>query len=229
MMRVGAACAIAGPVLALVVNAVHPRPSRDAVGEHAEFLRLASESGIWTVVHLGLIVAFVLFLAGLAALTSSLEYEHGYQLARVGLFSAAVAGAVGIVQATLDTALGEVAEDWAAASGSEKDAVLRAGGALEDLDFMLLSVELVLFFGVTFVVYGLAMTRSRRYPARLGWVAVGGGVAGVVLGFTQALQGEASVLTLFALPAVAAVLSLWLLVAGVLLWRQVGAEATPGS
>lgn len=218
-------CAVVGPLLALAVNIVHPRPAWDEVGEHETFLRLAAESDAWAVVHLGLVIAFILFLGAFAALTTSLEGRAGSGLARLGLASAFAATAVSVVQASVDTAIGEVAEDWAAAAPGERADVLRIGGALEDVDFVLLSVELIFFFGVTFVLYGLALLASERYPRWLGWIAIAGGCGGIALGAVQAVQGEASGLTVIVLPAVAGVLSLWLLALGVLLWRDAAATS----
>jgi hypothetical protein len=126
------------------------------------------------------------------------------------------------VQEAIDLAVGEVAEDWERAAGAEKEAALRVGAALEDVDFAMLGVHTVLFFGLTFVLYGLAVSSGERYPQRLGWVAVVAGVGAVVVGFVHMVTGP-SFVTLFVFPAVAAVLSLWLLAIGVLLWRQTGA------
>ena len=82
----------------------------------------------------------------------------------------------------------------------------------------------MLFFGLTFVLYGLAVRRGERYLRRLGWVAVGAGLGMVAVGFVHAVTGPSWV-TLFVFPVLAAALSLWLLVLGLLLWRQTPAAA----
>jgi hypothetical protein len=221
-LRLGAACGVVGPILALIVNVVHPRPSTDEVGEHDAFLRDAAESGNWLVIHLGLVLAFVLIAAGLVALAWSLADERSW-LPRAAMVSVLLATPLALVQATLDTAFRSIAEDWEAATGERKETMLRIGGAVEDVDFELLSVEIVLFFGITFVLFGLAVWTSAHYPRPLGLVAVLGGAGAVVVGLIQLLQAEATVITLFVFPFFAAVLSLWVLAMSLFLWRRAGA------
>ena len=78
-----------------------------------------------------------------------------------------------------------------------------------------------MFFGLTFILYGLAVRAGDRYPQPLGWVAVVAGVGAVAVGLVHAVTGP-SFVTVSVFPALAAVLSLWLLVIGLLLWRQTG-------
>ena len=223
-MRIGAACAVCGPILALIVSALHPRPSK--LDDHEAFLEAAAQSPTrWLLVHLGLVFASILFLAGLTAVSRSLWTGGSAALARVALVGAVAGTAVRLVQESIDLALGEVAEDWQAASGSERASVLRVGAALEDVDFAMLSVQILFFFGVTFALYGLAVRAGEAYPDRLGWPAIAGGIAAVAVGLVQLLTGP-SFVTAYVFPAIAAVLSLWLLYLGVLLWRRLG---PPGS
>jgi hypothetical protein len=218
LMRIGAACAIGGPILALVANALHPRP--DDVGDHESFLAAAAESpNRWLLVHVALVVSSILFLGGLIAVSHSLARGRSAPLARAAAIAAVAGVAIRLVQESVDLAVGEVAEDWERAVGAEKDTALRVGGALEDVDFAMLSVHTVLFFGLTFLLYGLAVRAGERYPRWLGWVAVGAGLAAVVVGLIHLMTGP-SVLTISVFPAVAAVASLWLLVIGLLLWRR---------
>jgi drug/metabolite transporter (DMT)-like permease len=218
LLRLGAACAIAGSILAILVGILHPRPSK--LDDHEAFLRVAAESPTrWLLVHLGLVLASILLLAGLGALSAALWHGSAAALARVGLVGAAVGTAVRLAQESIDLALGEVAEDWANATGADKEAALRAGAALEDVDFAMLSVHTLVFFGLTYAVYGLAVRSGERFPSRLGWIAVAGGVAAATVGLVQLVTGP-SFVTAYVFPAIAALLSLWLIAIGVLLWRQ---------
>jgi hypothetical protein len=56
---------------------------------------------------------------------------------------------------------------------------------------------------------------SRRYPAWLGWVGVGGGLGSVVLGVTMFLGTPEMLYVAFAI-----VVSLWMVAMGVLMWQQ---------
>ena len=218
LLRIGAACAVSGPILALVVSVLHPRPSE--LDDHEAFLAAAAESPTrWLVVHLGLVFASIFFLGGLVALSRSLWTGRAAALARVALVGAVAGTALRLVQESVDLALGEVAEDWERAVGSDKAAALRVGAALEDVDFAMLSVQILFFFGLTFILYGLAVRTGEIYPPRLGWLAIVPGFGAVVVGLVQLLTGP-SFLTAFVFPAIAALLSLWLVVIGVLLWRR---------
>ena len=131
------------------------------------------------------------------------------------------------MQHSLDTAYGKVADDWASATGAEKETLEQVAGALEDVDFTMLSVNIVLLYGVTFVFFGLAVLRGDVIPRALGPVAVVAGAAAMVVGTAQVFTGPSDV-TIFVFPAIAALLSLWVLVSCVVVWRRSGVELRPG-
>src|SRR4030095_15973700 len=84
---------------------------------------------------------------------------------------------VGLILVTLDgLAAKPLAEAWASAPPGQRARPLRALLAFETRNFALAALFNVLFAGVTFVLYGLAVAWSRRYPSWLGWVAVAGRV-----------------------------------------------------
>ena len=142
LLRIGAACAVVDPVVALVVNILHPRPSD--VGDHEAFPAAAAESpNRRLIVHLGLVLSSILFLGGLVAVSHSLAAGRAAALARLALIGAIVGSAIRLVQESIDLAMGEVAEDWERATGADEVAALRVGGALEDVDFAMLSVHTV--------------------------------------------------------------------------------------
>ncbi len=73
------------------------------------------------------------------------------------------------------------------------------------------------------ILYGLAILTDDVYPRWLGWVAVIGGVASVLVGLNQAYRGLSDLTTNILYPIVSTVLILWFLVMGVVLWRRAGA------
>jgi hypothetical protein len=227
-LRAAAACGVVGSVLLLVANAAHPRPSTADVGEHQAFLRLAADSNAWLVIHVGIMLGALLMLAALVGLFFSLRDDPRAWLARPALAAALVGGAVGLVQHSIDAAYGKVADDWAAAAAADKASLARIAAALEDVDFTMLSVNIVVFFGLSFVLFGLAVLPGTRYPRALGWVAVAGGIGAAVAGAIQLFTGP-SVVTLFVFPVFAALLSLWTLVMSVLLWRRTSQPLTAGA
>jgi hypothetical protein len=224
LLKFGAISAVLGAVLAIIGNVVHPRTPASSLGDPEAFLRLIAGSPLWVTAHVGLILGSLLFLGGLVALTYSLSAEEGSGLARLGLAGALVGSAMNFVVLALDgIAMKEVAESWASASGAEKGAALHAGAALYYLDFALFDVFVLTFFGVTFILYGLAVSAGNAYPRWLGWVAVFGGLGATLVGLVQAYTGTSQVTFLIIFPALAALLSFWLMVMGVLMWRRASA------
>ena len=219
VLRGGAASGALGALVLIVANAAHPRPSTSDVGDHEAFVRLAAESNRWFGVHVAFMFGSILFLGGLAALSYALREGRAAWLARLALVGAAAGTAVSLVRDSVDTAFGRVADDWASAAGAEKETLLHVASALDDVDFALFAVNVFFFFGSTFLLYGLAVAVSGGYPRPLGWVAVAAALGCLVVGPLQLITGP-TVVTLFVFPAFAAVLSLWLLVMSVLLWRR---------
>jgi hypothetical protein len=66
VFRMGGVAAIAGAILAGIGNLVHPvTPEHDPVG----VARVIADSGIWTPVHLAIVLGIFLMLGGLIAIS----------------------------------------------------------------------------------------------------------------------------------------------------------------
>src|ERR671935_1402725 len=84
LYRLGGITAIVGAVLAGAGNLVHPvTPERDPLGT----ARVIADSGIWTPVHLAIVLGIVLMLGGLVAIYRSIREGLPGALARFGLFA----------------------------------------------------------------------------------------------------------------------------------------------
>lgn len=228
LYRIGAVSAILGSLIALAGNALHPRVSSSDLGDPVAFLRLVHESSMWTTAHAAIIVAALLFLGGQVAIYESLRAGRAAALARLALASALVGGATNLIVLAIDgIVMSEVAEAWATAPAAEKAAALQAGAAMYHLDFGLFSIlTALMFFGVPFILYGLSVVSSEPYPRWLGWVAVVGGSGAAAVGLVEAYAGVTAATFLILFPILAAMLSIWLLVMGVLLWRRANAATS---
>jgi hypothetical protein len=72
---------------------------------------------------------------------------------------------VGVILVILDgLAAKRIAEAWATAPASEQPAALRLVLAEATINFALAALFNILFAGVTFILYGLAVAWSRVYP-----------------------------------------------------------------
>ena len=169
LLQIGSVSAIVGAVLAVIVNVLHPRGAE--IGDTRAHLQEIADSGIWFVDHIGILVAALLILGGLVALYRSFTEGWGATLARLGFASALVGAAMTAVLlgGTDGIAMKEVADAWAS---SQDPALFQAGFVLEQINLGIFSTFIFVFFGVTFILYGLAVALSDVYPKWLGWAAV---------------------------------------------------------
>jgi hypothetical protein len=79
----------------------------------------------------------------------------------------------------------------------------------------LFSFLIFIFWGGTFILYGLAVALSDVYPKWLGWVALVVGTEGALIGLVQALQWPSVLVTIVLFVVVSILLTIWLLVMGV--------------
>jgi hypothetical protein len=168
-------------------------------------------------VHLGIVVGIILMLGGLVALRRSLATGRAAALAQLGLAAAVAGVALGVVLVTLDGVAAPVlAQTWAEAAPGEQETALAILVATQTLDFALASAFNILFAGVTFILFGLAVAVSHTYPRWLGWVAVMAGVLSIGAGMVQAFVGEPTVASRVLTIIGPTVITTWLLVIGVL-------------
>jgi hypothetical protein len=218
VLRVGGWSAVAGSLLAGVGNLVHPvTPMDDPVG----VARVIADSGSWVPVHLAIVVGILLMLGGLVALHHSIGAGIAGTLARFGLWAAVSGATIGLVLVILDgVAARQLAQEWAAAPAGDQAVALSLVHANETINFALASLFNLVFAGVTFILFGLAVALSDAYPRRLGWVVVVAGAASIGAGLVQAFTGEPTQasrgLTIFG----PTVITLWLAVIGFVLVRK---------
>ena len=77
-----------------------------------------------------------------------------------------------------------------------------------------------LFFGATFIAYGLAVAMSDNFPKWMGWVAAALGLIALVVGFYQAYGGLSVFIRNYAFAGTATLLTLWVLVMPILTARK---------
>jgi hypothetical protein len=216
--RLGGISAISGAVFGGVGNLVHPvTPEHDPLG----VARVIADSGIWTPVHLAIVLGIFLMLGGLVAIYHSIGGGLPGALARFGLFAAVAGATIGLILVILDgVAARQLAQEWASAAPGERATALGLVHLNETLNFALASLFNFVFAAATFILFGLAVALSHVYPRWLGWVVVVAGVASIGAGLIQALVGEPTtasrILTIFG----PTVITLWLLIMGILLLRN---------
>ena len=219
MMRIGATAGMVGAVIFAVANMLHARS--DDIEIYAEQIKAVAESDIWLTAHLLLLVGGILIAVFLIALHRTMLDGLAGALSRIGYFGTVASTGVMVVLVGVDGIASKAVHDaWAAASGTEQAVALRVAEAMENIDVGIFSAWIILFFGLTFIVYGLAVAMSDNFPKWMGWIAAALGLVSLVVGFYQAYDGLSVFITTYAFSGTATLLTVWVLVMAILMARK---------
>jgi hypothetical protein len=226
-LRIGAVCAILGAVVSVAAGMGFGNLTNE-VGIETVLRTIASRpSWYWPTVHLGFIIGAFLWVWAFIALANSVTHGVSWTLGRLGAASIIVGAAIHVVDSSISGfGLTALANAWANAQASEQADLLRIGDTLlYVLNGTWTSVHSY-FHGVPFILAGLAVVFSRRYPAWLGSLGVVGGAGSLVGGglmFFDVGLGRQRYFVVFA-----QIVSLWMVAMGVLMWRRarIGANRT---
>ena len=203
----------------MIANMVHPRSPDIEIYE--EQIRTVSNSDIWIVDHLLFLLGALLIIFALYALAQSISDERASTWVRFGSVTAIISGGVVSVLIGTDGIASKFVHDaFVAAPGAESAMALRISEMLEEVDVAIFSIFILVFFGVTFLLYGLAVALDDEYPTWLGWTAIVLAVASLTIGTVQALSGLSTITTSVAFTGVASLLNVWIIVTGWYLWRR---------
>jgi uncharacterized protein DUF4386 len=219
LLKMGSGAALLGAVLAGVGNLLHPITPRD---DPTGVAQVIAGSDSWTLIHLVIVIGIILMPAGLIAVRHSIQGNPFTDaLTRLGMYAVTIGATVGVITLILDgVAAKQLADQWAAAPEPAKPTALTLVSANETINFALASLFNLSFAGVPFVLFGLAVARAGIYPRWLGWVAFYAGIGSILAGLIQAITGEPTVASLILTIIGPTVITLWLVVIGVLLWRR---------
>jgi hypothetical protein len=218
--RWGGAAAIVAGALGIIFNLIHPRTT-EGVGNVRSHLEMIAGSDIWNFDHAGLAVAVAIGVLGIIAIGLSMDATAGDAWARTWVIFAAASSAVLLVVIAVDgNAMKAVADRWAA-SGDDAGAFAAAAG-VEGVATALFTVGVLLYFGISPLLLGMAVFTSGTYPKVLGQVSMGAGALGLLTALLMWIQG-ATVLNSVFLFAIASLLgTIVLMWAGWELWKSNG-------
>lgn len=218
LYTLGGWAAIAGALLGLVGNLLHPATT---AGDPEATARAISASDGWVAIHLTIEVGLILMLGGLAAIYHSIRGGLPGALIRLGFIAGVTGATVGLILVIVDAlAAKSLADLWAAAPPDEQAIALGMLQTEETINVGLASLFNILFAGVTFILYGLAVALSNVYPRWLGWVVMLAAVIGVIAGGIQAYVGDFTEVTRILTIITPTIITLWFLVMGFLLVRK---------
>ncbi|HEX2259231.1 MAG TPA: hypothetical protein VHJ40_05745 [Actinomycetota bacterium] len=214
--RAGAAAAIVGAVLGIVFNIVHPRSS--GVGSVIDELRLVAESRIWRFDHFMLMWSIAFTLIGLVVIGRSFDKEPAASWGRVAIPIALVGGTLGLATIFADgMAVHDMATDWVA---NQSDVSLASATAVSQVTLALFTALIFVFFGLTPLLYGVAVLGSDEYPKGLGYLPIASGVLGLVAGSIQFMSGISQLTASILFPISSVATTVWLLLMGWYLWKR---------
>ena len=215
--RMGAVMLPIGVVLFVVATAVF-HPSREhPMDNTAVFMEYAEDSS-WIATHFAQWVASLFLMGGFIPVYFSIAWrmERGAAVARFGV-AAALLTAAGFtaLQAVDGIALKWAVDAWAAAAGSEREALFAAALSVRWTEYALQSYTNLLL-GLTLILYALAIAWSSVYPRWLAGLATGSGIAWIIHGAMVPYVG------LFdSIPRLIAIvlMAVWSFVMGHVMWR----------
>ena len=215
----GLAAMVAGG-LGVVLNLLHPRSTENVASTRAH-LELIADSDIWKFDHAGLAVAIAIGVLGIIAIGLSMMGTEGELWARTWLLFTVVSSAVLLIVIAIDgAALKDAADRWAE-SGDEAGAFAAAAG-IERLSTAVFTVAVLMYFGMSPLLLGMAVLASGSYPKVLGQSSLGAGGLGVLAALLMWIQGTTVFNTIF-LFSIASLLSTIVLIwAGWELFKRSG-------
>lgn len=222
-LRVGSVCAILGTVMYVAFGVLHG-PLSGAGGAEIIF-RHVLERPYWDLIHLGGMLAILLWLVAFVALARSFgasgeDSAFSSLVGRLAVVSLTVGAALTFLHFSIDGyVLTELADEWAAGSPAEREEAVRMGDFVHALLRQpLFVVELLFLFGLPFALVGLGIALDRGYPAWFGW-------AGFVVGAAMFVTGTTWFVGLRVIPELVLFVVLlplewmWTLSLGVVMWR----------
>jgi hypothetical protein len=224
LRRIGAVSAILGAVVQ-VATGIGSSSGFGTVpaGAPAEVLlpAVANQPWLWTTVQLGFVLGPVFWLMAFVALSATLTQGQSGPLAKLAATTLGVGAAVHIVSSSINGfGVAALARSWGAASATEQADLVLMGNVLLTLLDGTWASSITLFHGFPFVLSGLAVVTSGRYPTLVGWLGFLGGLGSLIAGPFMFFDVAGLPIGLSIISAV--VISIYMLVLGVLLWSEPG-------
>lgn len=219
LQRLAGVSFIAGAIMLVVFNVLHPR-----IDDPEDMERLIQQvadnlGGFWEVDHLLLAVGIWAFMIGVVGVYRSISTGGAAPWARLGFYGVIVGTTLWSVLFALDgLGLPMVVEEWEKATGPNKVTLLLIATSMSQLNTGLFSITIMIYWlALTFL--GIGMVLSTVYPKWLGWAIIALGAATVVEGIISALAGISQALQI-SFVILSLLSTVWALVLGVFISRK---------
>lgn len=222
--RVGAILGIVGGLVSTAVAPLHPAESVGGSDFTSSHMHEMAHSGVWLPAHLALALASLLTLFGLAAIADTVTGSGQAWAAPARLAAIATTGLSLATLAIDGFAMKRIAQVFAQANPEPGSSQYLAAQGFEQLQLSLFSMVVLTSFGVTQLLYGIAVVRGGPFPRWLGAIAILFGLLGTGVGVIHLMdQFYPATITLFIVTWSA--FTLWTVIMSALVWRH--ATVTP--
>jgi hypothetical protein len=216
-LRVGGGAAVAGGILGIVGNLLHPRYSDIS---DVEMYRRIAGSGRFQVADLLIIVALLMTVVGFVAVAQAMSAERGRVLARLGSHAALVGGTIAIAGISLDLyAFKQSADIFASAAANDRAGAFWATNAIDHINTGIFGAWTIVFLGAAPLLIGVAVVLSRQWATWIGIGGIAGGALCCAVGFINlSRQDQATTQIPFLVGSL--LVTVFLIATGTLLWRD---------
>jgi hypothetical protein len=218
LLRMGGAAAIVGSILYVAAGAAFGNLTHSSNPETV--LRVIASRGhtFWPLAQVGFAFGALLWVIALTALTRTLTDGASWALSRVAVSAAFLGATIHILDSSISAyALGTIARDWNV-SGADMVRYEAFGEVVQRILGGTWAAVVTFFHGVPFILFGLAVALSGRYPKWLGWVGLIGGAGSLLCGIPMFFAKYLVSLDFYR--SFAALLCLWMIIIGVHLWSR---------
>jgi hypothetical protein len=210
---------IVGSILIMVFRLLHGDLPAEQGG--AASLSYVASYPMYPLAHLGDVFGFLVFAAGLVALSDALTQQGAWAVGRLGMVSVLVGAIVHITEFSIDGyAMTSLAHKWAVASPVERPNLEFAAEVALTILGGPAAVSLSVVWGSTLALYGLAV-KQEGYSIWLGWTGIVLGAIIFSMAITQYLAPNIYPGVLLYGGGMFAA-HLWAIGLGIAMWRRAG-------
>ena len=185
LRRIGGGCAILGAIVQIAAGALFGNRTAEGGAERLRFLA-GQPAWYWPLAYLCFIAGAVLWVCAFVAIAASTREGASWALGLLALATIVIGAIMHVVDASLNAgALPTLADAWRASPADEQGALVQEADRLLRILGGTWATVITLFHGVPFVLSGLALAWSNRFPWWLGWIGVVGGAGSLIAGLAM--------------------------------------------
>ncbi|MDP9325944.1 MAG: hypothetical protein M3O87_05335, partial [Candidatus Dormibacteraeota bacterium] len=194
----------------------------DPVTDFNAELQVIAGSDFWVADHVGILVSMLFLAAGLVMIARTMSEGPTGAIAWMAAAILTIAVTITVADVAIEAiVVRPEASHWAGATSADRPIAELAAVVAARTD-QALFVAGSIAFGLAGLLFGLALAGGTAYPHWLGYVALVAGAVAILTGLAEALTGLSPALTLGLFPLSLALLVVWVVGAGVVLWRRAG-------